>query len=56
MSIKSEEYNLSKTMNLTGEDAKKMEGVKEGYIVTTTLDSWVDDNGKVVKRELSGID
>ena len=56
VSIKSEEYNLSKTMHLIGEDAKKMEGVKEGDIVTTTLDSWIDDNGKVVKRELSRID
>lgn len=54
--IKSEKYNLSGTMHLTGRDAKKMEGVKEGDVVTTTLYSWVNDNGKVVKRELSGID
>lgn len=56
VTIRSEEYNLSETMHLTQGNAKKMEGVKEGDIVTTTLDSWVDDNGKVVKRELSGID
>ena len=56
VTIKSEKYNLSGTMHLTGRDAKKMEGVKEGDIVTTTLYSWVNDDGKVVERELSGID
>ena len=56
VTIKNEEYNLSKTMHLIQADAKKMEGIKEGDIVTTTLYSWVDDNGKVGKRELSGID
>ena len=56
VTIKSEEYNLSETMHLTQGDAKKVEGVKEGDIVTTTLYSWVNDDGKVVERELSGID
>lgn len=46
VTIKREEYNLSKTMHLIGEDAKKMEGVKEGDIVITTLYSWAFDNKK----------
>ena len=43
-------------MHLTQGDAKKVEGVKEGDAVMTTLYSWVNDDGKVVERELSGID
>ena len=56
VTIRSEEYNLSETMHLTQGDAKKVEGVKEGDAVMTTLYSWVNDDGKVVERELSGID
>lgn len=56
VSVKSDEYGLTKSFTYEGMDAKNFENTKIGDKVTCTLNSWaLDSTGEVVKREIDSI-
>lgn len=56
VSVKLEEYGLTKSFTYNGLEAKDFESVKVGDKVTCTLSYWIlDSTGEIVRREISSI-
>lgn len=56
VSVKLEEYGLTKSFTYNGLEAKDFESVKVGDKVTCTLSYWIlDSTGEIVRREINSI-
>ena len=56
VSVKLEEYGITKSFTYNGLEAKDFESVKVGDKVTCTLSYWIlDSTGEIVRREISSI-
>lgn len=53
ITVKNEEYNISKSFNYTGSAAKEMSDLKKGDIIQAEIRSYViESTGEIVSREI----
>ena len=57
ITVYSEEYDLTRTFSLTGNDAAQMENYEKGDTIKAELYSWkIDSTGEITKREINSLE